>query len=240
MDNKEIYNDIIRFLDTISYIKPEKVPYIDIYMDQVTGFMEQHLRSVKRHEDDKVLTKTMINNYTKAKLLPPPEKKKYSREHIFMLLFIYYYKGLLSLDDLRVLLEDIKTKYFGDKTLSVEDIYKEVFSLEASQMEVLKQDIRQKFELAEKTFEKYESRGKSQRKAVSDETASSVSASKQSSGSQASSEKAADPQSEDSADPDVEMLRLFSFACELGFDIYLKQLMLENICDRLREHSGHK
>ena len=240
MDNKEIYNDIIRFLDTISYIKPEKVPYIDIYMDQVTGFMEQHLRSVKRHEDDKVLTKTMINNYTKAKLLPPPEKKKYSREHIFMLLFIYYYKGLLSLDDLRVLLEDIKTKYFGDKTLSVEDIYKEVFSLEASQMEVLKQDIRQKFELAEKTFEKYEIRGKSQRKAVSDETASSVSASKQSSGSQASSEKAADPQSEDSANPDVEMLRLFSFACELGFDIYLKQLMLENICDRLREYSGHK
>ncbi len=250
MDNKEIYNDIIRFLDTISYVKPEKVPYIDIYMDQVTGFMEQHLKSVKRHEDDKVLTKTMINNYTKARLLPPPEKKKYNREHIFMLLFIYYYKGLLSLDDLRVLLEDIKTKYFGDKNLSVEDIYKEVFSLEASQMEVLKQDIRQKFELAEKTFEKYESRSKSRGETSSDEAASSVSASKKDSAprtsgvngtdSMASGGKTADQQPAASADPDVEMLRLFSFACELGFDIYLKQLMLENICDRLREHEGHR
>ena len=250
MDNKEIYNDIIRFLDTISYVKPEKVPYIDIYMDQVTGFMEQHLKSVKRHEDDKVLTKTMINNYTKARLLPPPEKKKYNREHIFMLLFIYYYKGLLSLDDLRVLLEDIKTKYFGDKNLSVEDIYKEVFSLEASQMEVLKQDIRQKFELAEKTFEKYESRGRARGEASSGEAASSISASKKDSdlrasgangtGSKASGRKAADQQPAASADPDIEMLRLFSFACELGFDIYLKQLMLENICDRLREHEGHR
>ncbi len=250
MDNKEIYNDIIRFLDTISYVKPEKVPYIDIYMDQVTGFMEQHLKSVKRHEDDKVLTKTMINNYTKARLLPPPKKKKYNREHIFMLLFIYYYKGLLSLDDLRVLLEDIKTKYFGDKNLSVEDIYKEVFSLEASQMEVLKQDIRQKFELAEKTFEKYESRGKARGEASSDEAASSVSASKKDSDPRtsgvngtdfmASGGKTADQQTAASADPDVEMLRLFSFACELGFDIYLKQLMLENICDRLREHEGHR
>ena len=249
MDNKEIYNDIIRFLDTISYVKPEKVPYIDIYMDQVTGFMEQHLRSVKRHEDDKVLTKTMINNYTKARLLPPPEKKKYNREHIFMLLFIYYYKGLLSLDDLRVLLEDIKTKYFGDKNLSVEGIYKEVFSLEASQMEVLKQDIRQKFELAEKTFEKYESKGKAHGGSASGE-GSPVSASKKDSDSRASGDKGTGSRGSDgkdagsraaaSEDPDIEMLRLFSFACELGFDIYLKQLMLENICDRLREHEGHR
>lgn len=199
MNNKKIYDDIIHFLDTISYVKPEKVPYIDIYMDQVTGFMEEHLSKVKRHDDDKVLTKTMINNYTKARILPPPEKKKYSREHIFLMLFIYYYKSIISLEDLKVLLEDIRSEHFKDKKLSVEDIYKEVFSMEASQMSVLKNDIRQKFEMAEQTFQKK-------------------------------------PQAEGSPadDAELEKLRLFSFACELGFDIYLKQLMLENICDRLR------
>ncbi len=202
MDNKKIFDEMLAYLDTISYVKPDKIPYIDIYMDQVTGFMEEHLRRVKRHEDDKILTKTMINNYTKARILPPPEKKKYSREHMFMLLFIYYYKGILSLDDLKVILEDVKNEHFKHRDLSVEDIYNEVFSMEASQMDVLKNDIKQKYELAQKTF--------------SGKKASGLSA------------------------EELDKLRLFSFACELGFDIYLKQLMLENICDRLKDERSQK
>ncbi len=202
MDNKKIFDEMLAYLDTISYVKPDKIPYIDIYMDQVTGFMEEHLRRVKRHEDDKILTKTMINNYTKARILPHPEKKKYSREHMFMLLFIYYYKGILSLDDLKVILEDVKNEHFKHRDLSVEDIYKEVFSMEASQMDVLKNDIKQKYELAQKTF--------------SGKKASGLSA------------------------EELDKLRLFSFACELGFDIYLKQLMLENICDRLKDERSQK
>ncbi len=195
MDNKKIYDEMIRFLDTISYVKPDKIPYIDIYMDQVTGIMDEHLKRVKRHEDDKILTKTMINNYTKAKILPPPEKKKYSREHMFLLLFIYYYKGILSLEDLKTILEDVRTRYFKNDDISVEDIYKEVFSMEACQMEVLKNDISQKFEQAQETFKDIK------KEAINEDS--------------------------------LERLRLFSFACELGFDIYLKQLLLENICDRL-------
>ena len=197
MDNKKIYDEMIRFLDTISYVKPDKIPYIDIYMDQVTGIMDEHLKRVKRHEDDKILTKTMINNYTKAKILPPPEKKKYSREHMFLLLFIYYYKGILSLEDLKTILEDVRTRYFKNDDISVEDIYKEVFSMEACQMEVLKNDISQKFEQAQETFKDIK------KEAINEDS--------------------------------LERLRLFSFACELGFDIYLKQLLLENICDRLHD-----
>ena len=59
-------------------VKPEDIPNIDLYMDQVTTFMDSQLATSKRHEDDKILTKTMINNYAKNDLLPPPEKKKYS------------------------------------------------------------------------------------------------------------------------------------------------------------------
>ena len=73
-------------------------------MDQVTTFMEENLASTKRHEDDKILTKTMINNYAKNKLLPPPEKKRYSREHLLMLIFIYYFKNILSISDIQTLL----------------------------------------------------------------------------------------------------------------------------------------
>ena len=42
--------------------------------------MESHLSASKRHADDKILTKTMINNYAKNDLLPPPVKKKYTKD----------------------------------------------------------------------------------------------------------------------------------------------------------------
>ena len=50
-------------------MRPDDIPNIDLYMDQVTTFMEKELASSKRHEDDKILTKTMINNYAKNNLL---------------------------------------------------------------------------------------------------------------------------------------------------------------------------
>ena len=95
-NNEESIMDIISKLRDIDYINPEDIPNIDLYMDQVTTFMDARLASCKRSDDDKILTKTMINNYTKNNLLPPPEKKKYSKEHMFLLIFLYYFKNVLS------------------------------------------------------------------------------------------------------------------------------------------------
>ncbi len=87
--NREIL-DLIRSIQNIDFIKPEDIPNIDLYMDQVTTFMDEHLASSKRFDDDKILTKTMINNYTKNKLIPPPQKKKYSKEHMCLLIYILF------------------------------------------------------------------------------------------------------------------------------------------------------
>lgn len=95
-NNDERLADVLGRLDKLSYVKLEKIPELDLYMDQVTSFMEEQLKDTKRNQEDKVLTKTMINNYAKNRLLPPPVKKKYSKEHMLLLLFIYYYKNLLS------------------------------------------------------------------------------------------------------------------------------------------------
>ena len=80
--NEEYVRNIIENLQKLDYIMPDEIPNIDLYMDQVTTFMDEHLSESKRHQEDKVLTKTMINNYTKNHLLPPPKKKKYSKEHM--------------------------------------------------------------------------------------------------------------------------------------------------------------
>ena len=76
VDKNELLNSIMESFSHLDYIKADDIPNIDLYMDQVTTFMNEHLKGSKRYEEDKVLTKTMINNYAKNKLLPPPEKKR--------------------------------------------------------------------------------------------------------------------------------------------------------------------
>ena len=107
IDTNDLLNSILSSISRIDYIKPEDIPNIDLYMDQVTTFMEEHLKDSKRYEEDKVLTKTMINNYAKNNLLPPPVKKKYSKEHLLLLIYIYYYKSILSIGDIQSLLEPL-------------------------------------------------------------------------------------------------------------------------------------
>ena len=152
-NEKEMMNSIFAKIAELDYIKPDEIPNINLYMDQVTTFMEENLASTKRHEDDKILTKTMINNYAKNKLLPPPEKKRYSREHLLMLIFIYYFKNILSISDIQTLLGPITEKYF--KSMTEKDmtyIYNEVFSMEKEQIESLKKDLLRKYKTAQDTF----------------------------------------------------------------------------------------
>ena len=73
---------------------------------------------------------------------------------MLLLLLIFYFKGVLSVGDTGELLGKITEKYFGNQNeLSFEDIYEEVFQLEAGEIEFLKKDIVEKFQISEKTFE---------------------------------------------------------------------------------------
>ena len=100
-------------------------------MDQVTGFMDEHLSSMRRHKEDKALTKTMINNYAKNKILPPPVRKRYNKNHMLILLFIYYYKSMLSLSDIETILRPLNENYFySTKSPQLKYIYEEIFSFE--------------------------------------------------------------------------------------------------------------
>ncbi|MCM1193175.1 MAG: DUF1836 domain-containing protein [Butyrivibrio sp.] len=155
IDSEDLLNSILASLDRINCIAPEDVPNIELYMDQVTTFMDDKLRSTARYpEEDKILTKTMINNYTKNNLLPPPVKKKYSKEHVLLLIFIYYYKSILSISDIQTLLEPITKRFFqSEDAFNLESIYREAFGMEEQQLDVLKEDVVRKFKAAEQTFQ---------------------------------------------------------------------------------------
>ena len=151
LETGDLLQSILDSLDRIDYIRPED---IELYMDQVTTFMDSRLKNAARNpEVDKILTKTMINNYAKNDLLPPPVRKKYSREHMLLLIFIYYFKGILSISDIQTVLKPITDRFFaGNEGLKLETIYNEVFSLEREEVEVMKQDVVRKYHKAQETF----------------------------------------------------------------------------------------
>lgn len=119
-------SDIVEQIMHSEAIRPEDIPNIGLYMDQITTFLEEKLAASRRYPDDKIMTKTMVNNYTKARLLPPSDRKKYSREHVLILIMIYYMKNVLSISDIQTMMEPLTGKYFpSDKEsgISVSNIY---------------------------------------------------------------------------------------------------------------------
>lgn len=139
MDTEKIINKI---LTQTKLIDSDDIPAIDLYMDQVTTFMDKHLSSSKRFEEDKILTKTMINNYAKNELIPSPEKKRYSKDHVLMLIFIYYFKNILSINDIKTLLKPISSLHFGNtRYTSLEEIYKEISEFENNSFDTLREEL---------------------------------------------------------------------------------------------------
>ena len=105
INTNDILNSILESLDHVDYIRPEEIPNI--------------------YSEDKILTKTMINNYTKNNLLPPSVKKKYSREHMLLLILIYYFKNIL---------------------------YKEICEMEKTRIEPMKASVREAYEKSQSAF----------------------------------------------------------------------------------------
>lgn len=150
---REFLEQELVILNSTGFVRPEDLPNIDLYMDQITTFMDDQLAACKRYEDDKILTKTMINNYAKNNLLPPPEKKKYSREHVISMLFIYYLKSILSINDIQSILKPLTDKYFGkENELNMMDIYKEIFQMEKVESTKLLKDLGKKYQISHETF----------------------------------------------------------------------------------------
>ena len=152
--SEESIIDILKKLNEIDYIDPDEIPNIDLYMDQVTTFMDMHLASTRRHPDDKILTKTMINNYTKNDFLPPPVKKKYSKEHMYLLIFLYYFKNVLSINDIQKIFKPLTEMFYNNKSehVSMEEIYRAIFRMERIQTDNLTKDILRRYKASQNLF----------------------------------------------------------------------------------------
>ncbi len=128
------------------------IPEIDLYVDQVTEFFEKKLSLQKRHSKDKLLTKTMINNYAKAGILMPPRRKRYSRQHIALLLLLYNSKQILSMNDISLLFSILQKPDKQNETEQpgsslIDFVYELVQEINSDQADQLKEICKEKIEL---------------------------------------------------------------------------------------------
>ena len=78
----------------------DKLPDIDLYMDQVLVVLDKYLCIFKNNDNEKIITSAMINNYVKQKITKPPVNKKYTRYHVAFLYVVCVLKNFVSLSDI--------------------------------------------------------------------------------------------------------------------------------------------
>lgn len=107
---KDIIKEILDELFKKNIIDISNIPNIDLYVDQLTSFIEENTFSNKENN----LTKPMINNYCKNKIIPPSTKKKYDKNHIMMLIIIYNTKSIISISDLKKIFDTFSENEITD------------------------------------------------------------------------------------------------------------------------------
>lgn len=148
IDKKEL-DSLIENLSLKEDIKLSDIPDLDLYMDQVITLFDDKLAHLKRNKEDKILTKTMINNYTKEKILIPPLKKKYSKNHIILLILIYHLKQNLSINDISLLFKDMikDLETSQGSPLELQKLYEDFLNVKKSQAITIAENLKGKTQL---------------------------------------------------------------------------------------------
>ena len=103
-------------------LEPDQIPELDLYIDQILMLFEDKLGDNRRHEKDKILTKSMVNNYSKERMIRPMRGKKYTREQILQILLICSLKNMLSIGDIKRLMTVLMEE--GVQAQGLEEIFR--------------------------------------------------------------------------------------------------------------------
>ena len=132
----------------------EEIPDIDLYIDQVIQLFDKTYSSFQRNEDDKVLTKTMINNYAKAKIFFPIKNKKYSKEHIILISLIYQLKSGLTLNDIKATLQELNHRILQG-TIDLEAFYQSYLNTMEKNVQFFTGEVEERMNVANEEIEKF-------------------------------------------------------------------------------------
>lgn len=90
-------------LKTLALPRYDEIPRIELYMDQLLGYLEDALGPLYA-DDEKIITSSMVNNYVKQGILSAARSKKYTRAHIAYLIVICTLKQTFSIAEIERLI----------------------------------------------------------------------------------------------------------------------------------------
>ena len=114
-------NELNTWLEDLSELhlpRYDELPDLPLYLDQVLEFVNGATGTLFRHEDA-VLTKAMVNNYVKHKVMPAPVKKRYHKEHMAYIIAITILKTVLSIPYVSLGIEEGLESYEIEKAYNV-------------------------------------------------------------------------------------------------------------------------
>lgn len=114
---KDEVRGLAREISGAPQIAQGEIPDIEIYMDQLTTYLDKRLGFYNREEGAPFVTRSMVNNYSKAGLLPPSVSKRYSQIHIMVLSLVCQLKRLFTIQDLGRLLAPVAEEKEGAEGL---------------------------------------------------------------------------------------------------------------------------
>lgn len=114
MRYEEYIKSQLKKLQNSAIIPEDKIPGLDLYIDQAEMFFKKQFENLDLSGDKGVITKAMINNYTKNDLIPRPEGKKYTKSHIVMLAMIIYLKGIFKIEEIELLMKPLVENHRSD------------------------------------------------------------------------------------------------------------------------------
>jgi hypothetical protein len=155
--NMEKMNEILEGFGLGSNLKLDEIPNIDLYMDQVIQLFENKFADSKRNDEEKILTKTMINNYAKGKLIFPIKNKKYSKEHLILMSLIYQLKGALSINDIQRTLDGINKRIINED-IELDSFYNSYLNLSQKNVADFNEDIHERVKDVNEEVSKMEDR----------------------------------------------------------------------------------
>ena len=138
---KETLMQMIEELKLDEKIEQDAIPNLDLYMDQVITLFEDKLTHTKRYNEDKLLTKTMINNYIKDKVLMPAVKKKYTKEHILLMILLYDLKQILAIGDIKHLFGILIKDGEVSSEVLLSEIYQIIMDLKLEEASAFQKEI---------------------------------------------------------------------------------------------------
>ena len=130
----------------------KSVPDIDLYIDQMVSCLNSEL-SLYAKNGEGPITKGIVSNYTKHKMIPGPEGKRYTKDHCIFMLLVYYLKGCFSMDQVQRLMKPILSNYDSawDDNVDMQAYYKEILAVVRKSEEDFSEQLQERI-LANKKF----------------------------------------------------------------------------------------